>query len=87
MDIIFAKSAAKHSVSQDQVIKIMAGKSGRKIGVSKEMLNKLAWVGSDDFNEIIEIIAIDFITYKFVIHVMPISKRKAGEYEQMEGLW
>jgi hypothetical protein len=69
------------------VIKIMAGKSGRKIGVSKEMLNKLAWVGSDNFNEIIEIIAIDFITYKFVIHVMPISKRKAGEYEQMEGLW
>jgi hypothetical protein len=87
MEIIFAKSAAKHSISKAEVIKIMVENTGTKVGLSRERLDKVAWIGGDSFNQLIEIIAIDFITYKYVIHVMPISKRGGVRDGQMEGLW
>jgi hypothetical protein len=87
MEIIFAKSAAKHGVSKADVIKIMGEKPGTKIGLSKESLNKLAWISRDNFNQWIEIIAIDFLTFKYVIHAMPVSKRGGKEDDQLEGLW
>jgi hypothetical protein len=87
MEIIFAKSAAKHGVSKADVTKIMGEKPGTKIGQSKDRLNKLAWISRDNFNQWIEIIAIDFVRFKYVIHAMPVSKRGGKEDEQLEGLW
>jgi len=57
------------------MINIIKSKSGAKIGISREKLDKIAWVGNDKFDQKIEIIAISFITYYYVIHVMPVSKR------------
>jgi hypothetical protein len=87
MRIIFAKSAAKHQIPKSEVLKIINQTTGIKIGISKEGLDKLAWIGLAYPSQLVEVVTIDFITYKFVIHAMPISKRKGGEYEQMEGLW
>ena len=87
MEIIFAKSAAKHGISKAAVITIISKKSGTTIGSSKEKLDKLAWIGRDNLNHWVEIIAIDFLTFKYVIHAMPVSKRGGKEDEQLEGLW
>jgi len=87
MDLIFAKSAAKHQIPKSGVLKIINEKSGTKIGVSREGLDKLAWIGLVDFHQMVEIIAIDFVRYFYVIHVMPIKKRGVIKDDQMEGLW
>lgn len=87
MQIIFAKSAAKHGISRVDVIKIIIKQPGTKIGQSDENLDKLAWIGRDNFNQWIEVIAIDFLTFKYVIHAMPVSKRGGKEDDQLEGLW
>ena len=54
---------------------------------SEEKLDKIAWVGNDKFDQKIEIIAINFITYYYVIHVMPVSKRGDEKNDYLEGLW
>ena len=87
MDIIFARSAAKHQISKIEVVKIIDQKAGTKIGISREGLDKLAWIGLVDLDQMVEIIAIDFLEYLYVIHVMPIKKRGRKRYDQMEGLW
>ena len=87
MDYEFAKSTKKHGVSEDDMINIIKSKSGAKIGISREKLDKIAWVGNDKFDQKIEIIAINFITYYYIIHVMPVSKRGDEKDDYLEGLW
>jgi len=87
MDYEFAKSTKKHGVSEDDMINIIKSKSGAKIGISREKLDKIAWVGNDKFDQKIEIIAIDFINYQYVIHAMPIEKRGEEKDDYMDRLW
>ena len=87
MDYEFAKSTKKHGVSEDDMINIIKSKSGAKIGISREKLDKIAWIGNDKFDQKIEIIAINFISHQFVIHAMQIEKR-GGEFDgKMDHLW
>ena len=87
MEYKFANSAAKHNVSKEEVIKIIESKPGSKIGESREKMDKLAWSGSGYLDQKIEVIAIDFIDYQYIIHAMPIEKR-GGEFDdKMDHLW
>ena len=87
MEYQFANSAAKHNVSRVEVIKIIESKPGTKIGGSREKMDKLAWSGSGNLDQKIEIIAIDFINYQYVIHAMPIEKRGEEKDDYMDRLW
>lgn len=87
MEYEFANSTNKHGVSREDIIKIISSKPGVKIGISFEKLDKMAWIGNDSFDQIIEVIAINFITYYYVIHVMPVSKRGGKRNDYLEGLW
>jgi hypothetical protein len=50
-------------------------------------LDKRAWIGLDELGREIEIIAINFIFYQYIIHAMPIEKR-GGEFDdKMDHLW
>jgi NOL1/NOP2/fmu family ribosome biogenesis protein len=83
----FANSASKHYVSKPEIIKIITSKTGIKIGESQEKRDKIAWIGDRDFGEKIEIIAINFVTYYYVIHAMPIKDRGGEENDYLEDLW
>lgn len=87
MKIKFANSASKHSVSKQDVSKIINSKIGFRVGKSRENRDKIAWVSNTDSGYKIEIIAIDFITYYFVIHAMPIYDKGGEENEYLEDLW
>ena len=87
MEYRFAKSADKHNVRRVEVIKIIESKPGTKIGESREKMDKLAWSGSGNLDQKIEIIAIDFINYQYVIHAMPIEKRGEEKDDYMDRLW
>ena len=87
MDYEFANSTKKHGVSKEDIIKIIDSQTGAKVGVSREKLDKIAWIGNDSFDQMLEIIAINFITYYYVIHVMPVSKRGGEKNDYLEGLW
>lgn len=87
MDYEFANSAKKHGVKEKVIVRIMEFKPGIKVGLSRENLDKLAWIGLGELGKEIEIIAIDFISYQYVIHAMQIEKR-GGEYDgKMDHLW
>ena len=58
-----------------------------KIGKSQEKRDKIAWIGDRDSGEKIEIIAINFVTYYYVIHAMPIKYRGGEENDYLEDLW
>jgi hypothetical protein len=60
MEIIIAKSAARHKIPKTEVLKIINIKTGSKIGISREGLDELAWIGLPDSNQLAEVIAIDF---------------------------
>jgi len=65
----------------------MESKPGIKVGLSRENLDKRAWIGLDELDQKIEIIAINFISYQYVIHAMQIEKR-GGEFDgKMDHLW
>jgi hypothetical protein len=85
--IKFANSATKHYVSKLEILKIITSKTGVKIGVSQEKRDKVAWIGDRDLGEKIEIIAINFITYYYVIHAMPIKDSGGEENDYLENLW
>jgi len=50
-------------------------------------MDKLAWSGSGYLDQKIEVIAIDFIDYQYVIHAMPIEKRGENKDDYMDRLW
>jgi hypothetical protein len=83
----FANSASKHYVSKSEIIKIITSKTGIKIGESQEKRDKIVWIGDRDFGDKIEIIAINFVTYYYVIHAMPIKDRGGEENDYLEDLW
>ena len=87
MEYQFAHSAAKHNVSKQEILKIIKSKTGYKIGESLENMDKIAWIGDGDLGQKIEIIAINFITYYYVIHAMPIKDRGGEENDYLENLW
>ena len=58
-----------------------------KNGESRENMDKIAWIGDRDLGQKIEIIAINFITYYYVIHAMPIKDRGGEENDYLENLW
>ena len=87
MEVKFANSASKHYVSKLEILKIINSKNGIKIGVSREKRDKIAWIGEIDLGQKIEIIAINFITYYYVIHAMPIKDRGGKENDYLENLW
>ena len=78
MDYKFAKSTKKHGVSEDDMINIIKSKPGAKIGISKEKLDKMAWVGNDKFDQKIEIIAINFITLFMMFSGVAEPRRSAS---------
>ena len=87
MDYKFANSTKKHGVKEEVIVRIMESKPGIKVGLSRENLDKLAWIGLGELDKEVEIIAIDFISYQYVIHAMQIEKR-GGEYDgKMDNLW
>jgi hypothetical protein len=87
MKVKFANSAIKHCVAKQEILRIIKSKTGIKIGKSRENMDKIAWVNDRDLGEKIEIIAIDFVTYYYVIHAMPIKDRGGEENEYLENLW
>ena len=87
MDYEFANSTKKHGVTKKVIIRIMESKLGIVVGLSREKLNKLAWIGLADSGQEIEIIAIDFSYYQYVIHAMPIEKRGGEFNDKMDHLW
>ena len=87
MKVKFANSALKHYVTKSEILKIIKSKTGFKIGQSRENMDKIAWIGDGDLGKKIEIIAIDFISYQYVIHAMPIEKRGGELDEKMDHLW
>ena len=50
-------------------------------------MDKIAWISDLDLGQKIEIIAINFITYYYVIHAMPVKDRGGEENEYLEDLW
>jgi len=87
MEYEFANSAKKHGVKEEVIVRIMESKRGIKVGLSRENLDKRAWIGLDELDQKIEIIAINFISHQFVIHAMQIEKR-GGEFDvKMDHLW
>jgi len=48
--------------------------SATKIGSSREGSDKLAWVDFDKAGNLIEVIAIDFKFYLYVIHLKPVKE-------------
>lgn len=73
MSYVFSKSANNHQVPNESCIFIIENYEGFSVGFSRELKNKLAWVGLDQAGNYIEIIAIDFIYYWYVIHAKPAS--------------
>jgi hypothetical protein len=53
----------------------MENYDGFAVGFSREIREKMAWVGLDQAGNYIEIIAIDFIYYWYVIHAKPASNQ------------
>ena len=87
MKVKFANSATKHYVAKQEILRIIKSKTGIKIGKSRENMDKIAWISDIDLGQKIEIIAINFITYYYVIHAMPIKARGGEENEYLEDLW
>lgn len=87
MEYKFANSSKKHGVEEEVIVKIIESKPGIKVGLSRENLDKRAWIGIDELGRKIEIIAINFNFYQYIIHAMPIEKR-GGEFDdKMDHLW
>ena len=87
MKVKFANSAKKHYVAKQDILRIIKSKTGIKIGKSRENMDKIAWLSDRDLGQKIEIIAINFITYYYVIHAMPVKDRGGEENEYLEDLW
>ena len=87
MKVKFANSATKHYVSKLEILNVIKSKTGIKIGESQEKRDKIAWIGDRDLGQKIEIIAINFNTYYYVIHAMPIKDRGGEENDYLENLW
>jgi hypothetical protein len=87
MEYEFANSSKKHGVKEEVIINIIESKPGTKVGLSRENLDKRAWIGLDELGRKIEIIAINFTSYQYIIYVMQIEKR-GGEFDdKMDHLW
>ena len=69
MSIIFAKSANNHGISLDLCETIINNYPGIPVGTSRENFHKLLWLVEASPGVLIEIIAIDFIHYYYVIHL------------------
>ena len=87
MKVKFANSATKHYVSKQEILKTIKSKPGYKIGQSREKMDKIAWISAGDLGQKIEIIAINFVTYYYVIHAMPVKGKGGEENDYLENLW
>jgi hypothetical protein len=76
MTIIFAKSIHNYGISVESCLQIIYNSKGNKIGLSREGSDKLAWVDFDLDGNLLEVIAIDFKFYLYVIHLKPVERRK-----------
>ena len=76
MVYVFAKSANNHEIPHESSIFIIENYDGFNVGFSRELNNKVAWVGLDQAGNYIEIIAIDFIYYWYVIHAKPATHQE-----------
>jgi hypothetical protein len=74
MAIIFAKSINNHGLTIESCFEVMYHSSATKIGTSREGSDKLAWVDFDNAGKLIEVIAIDFKFYLYVIHLKPVEE-------------
>ena len=74
MVIIFAKSINNHGLTIESCLEVMYHSSATKIGSSREGSDKLAWVDFDKAGNLIEVIAIDFKFYLYVIHLKPVKE-------------
>jgi hypothetical protein len=87
MEYEFANSSKKHGVKEEVIINIIESKPGTKVGLSRENLDKRAWIGLDELGRKIEIIAINFTSHQYIIHALQIEKR-GGEFDdKMDHLW
>ena len=66
MSYVFAKSASNYEIPRESCIYIIENYEGFSVGFSRELRDKLAWVGLDQAGNYIEIVAIDFIYYWYV---------------------
>jgi hypothetical protein len=73
---VFAKSASNYEIPRESCIYIIENYEGFGVGFSRELRDKLAWVGLDQAGNYIEIVAIDFIYYWYVIHAKPASNQE-----------
>ena len=76
MSYVFAKSASNYEIPSESCIYIIENYEGFGVGFSRELRDKLAWVGLDQAGNYIEIVAIDFIYYWYVIHAKPASNQE-----------
>jgi hypothetical protein len=74
MVIIFAKSINNHGLTIESCFEVMYHSSATKIGSSREGSDKLAWIYFDKAGKLIEVIAIDFKFYLYVIHLKPVEE-------------
>lgn len=74
MTIIFAKSIHNYGISIDSCLEVIYNSPGNKIGLSREGSDKLAWIDFDQEGNLLEIIAIDYKFYLYVIHLKPVER-------------
>ena len=76
MSYVFANSASNYEIPRESCIYIIENYEGFGVGFSRELRDKLAWVALDQAGNYIEIVAIDFIYYWYVIHAKPASHQE-----------
>jgi hypothetical protein len=74
MSVIFAKSIHNYRIGVESCLQVVYNSPGTRIGLSREGLDKLAWVDFDQYGNLLEVIAIDFKFYLYVIHLKPVKK-------------
>ena len=74
MTIIFAKSIHNYGISIDGCLQVIYNSPGNKIGLSREGSDKLAWVDFDQDGNLLEVIAINYKFYLYVIHLKPVER-------------
>ena len=76
MNIWFAKSVSNYGVSDESATYLIENNKSFKVGLSKEGYKKIAWVGFYQSGIRLECIAIVFIDFLYVMHLIPIDAKE-----------
>jgi orotate phosphoribosyltransferase-like protein len=77
MEFRFAKSINNYGISEESATYLIANYKGFEVGLSREGIKKIAWVGFDQGGSRLECIAIVFTDHYYIIHLKPISSKES----------